>query len=71
MSWRVRIRPEVGDDIIEAAEWYGSKAAGLDEDFCEEVLKVVDELAENPWLSSRRHPKRIFIGGTRNGFLIG
>lgn len=58
MSWRVRIRPEVGDDIVEAAGWYASKERGLDEDFCEEVLKVIDELAENPLLNSRRHPKR-------------
>ena len=29
MSWRVRVRPEAEDDIIEAAAWYENRSDGL------------------------------------------
>ena len=58
MSWRVVIRPEVEPDITAAAAWYDSQQEGLGRQFREEVIQVFDALAQNPLLSSRRHPHK-------------
>ena len=58
MNWRVVIRPEVEQDMAEAAQWYETKQAGLGVEFVEEVLQVWDALAENPLLNARRHPHK-------------
>jgi len=58
MNWRVVIRPEVEQDVVEAAVWYESREAGLGVEFVEEVIRVWDALAENPLLNSRRHPRK-------------
>jgi toxin ParE1/3/4 len=58
MSWRVVIRPEVEQDVTEAAAWYDAQQAGLGEEFREEVIQVFDTLAVNPLLYSRRHPRK-------------
>ena len=58
MSWRVVIRPEVEQDVAEAAIWYESRQAGLGVEFVEEVIRVWDALEENPLLNSRRHPHK-------------
>jgi len=58
MSWRVVVRPEVEQDLIAAADWYDSEQSGLGNDFISEVSRVLDDLAENPFLNSRRHPQK-------------
>ena len=58
MSWRVVIRPEVEQDVAEAAAWYESRQAGLGVEFVEEIIRVCDVLTENPLLNSRRHPHK-------------
>jgi toxin ParE1/3/4 len=58
MSWRVEFRPEVEQDVAEAAAWYEARQAGLGAEFVEEVIRVWDELAENPLLNCRRHPTK-------------
>ncbi len=58
MSWRVEFRPEVEEDVAEAAAWYEARQPGLGAAFVEEVILVWDALAENPFANSRRHPKR-------------
>lgn len=58
MSWRVVVRTEAGDDVTEAADWYDERSPGLGDQFIDEVLKVLDALAENPLLNSRRHPRK-------------
>jgi plasmid stabilization system protein ParE len=58
MSWRVVIRPEVEQDIAEAAKWYESRQPGLGAEFVEEIIRVWDSLEENPFLTSRRHPTK-------------
>jgi toxin ParE1/3/4 len=58
MNWRVVIRPEVEQDVAEAAIWYESRQTGLGVEFVEEVIQVWDALAENPLLNSRRHPRK-------------
>jgi toxin ParE1/3/4 len=58
MSWRVVVRPEAEDDITEAAKRYERKQEGLGVEFREAVIEVLDVLAENPFLNSRKHPRR-------------
>jgi plasmid stabilization system protein ParE len=58
MNWRVVIRPEVEQDVAEAAIWYESRQTGLGVEFVEEIIRVWDALAENPLLNSRRHPRK-------------
>lgn len=48
------VRPEAGDDVIEAAAWYDERRDGLGAEFVEEVLRVFDALAVNPLLHARR-----------------
>jgi toxin ParE1/3/4 len=57
MSWRVEFRPEVEEDVAEAAAWYEARKPGLGAEFVEEIVRVWDALAENPLSNSRRHPK--------------
>ncbi len=58
MSWRVVVRPEVEQDVAEAARWYDCQQAGLGRDFREAVMQVFDALAVNPLLGCRRHPRK-------------
>lgn len=52
------VRPEAGDDVLEAAAWYDTRRDGLGNEFIGEVVRVFDHLAENPLLNSRRHPRK-------------
>jgi toxin ParE1/3/4 len=58
MSWRVVIRPEVEQDIADAANWYETRQPGLGIGFVEEIIRVWDALAENPLLNARKHPRK-------------
>jgi len=58
MNWRVVVRPEVEQDVTEAAAWYDEQQQGLGEEFRKEVIQVFDALAVNPLLHSRRHPHK-------------
>ena len=58
MSWRVVVRPEAGADVLEAAAWYDARQPNLGDHFVEEVLRVYDALTINPFLNSRRHPRK-------------
>lgn len=58
MSWRVEFRPEVEQDVVEAATWYEAKQSGLGAEFVEEVIQVWTALRENPLLNCRRHPTK-------------
>jgi plasmid stabilization system protein ParE len=58
MSWRVVIRPEAEEDMVEAAAWYEERHSGLGAEFVHEVIQVWDALAENPLLNSRRHSRK-------------
>jgi plasmid stabilization system protein ParE len=58
MNWQVVIRPEVESDVAEAARWYESQQAGLGAEFVVEIIQVWDDLAKNPLLNARRHPRK-------------
>ena len=38
MSWRVEFRPEVEEDVAEAAAWYEARQPGLGAAFVEERI---------------------------------
>ncbi len=56
--WRVEFSPAVEHDVAEAAAWYEGKRAGLGRDFIEELIRTWRSLADNPLLSSRKHPTK-------------
>ena len=58
MTWQVLSRPEVTTDVLEIADWYDSRDQGLGDRFIDEFLAVLDALAKNPLLHSRRHPRK-------------
>jgi len=71
MSWRVVVRPEVWDDVDEATRWYDARADGLGNEFVEEVIRVLDALADNPLLKliPAATRVRISVGVILNDFL--
>lgn len=58
MNWHIEFRPEVENDIAQAAVWYEARQPGLGAEFVEEVIRVWDALAENPLLHCRRHTSK-------------
>jgi toxin ParE1/3/4 len=58
VNWVVEFRPEVEQDMAEAAAWYEARQAGLGGEFVEEVIRVWRALAEDPLLNCRRHPTK-------------
>jgi len=58
MSWKVLIRPQVEQDIADAAQWYNSKEEGLGSEFVESIIRVWDALEHNPLIGSIRHSKK-------------
>lgn len=58
MTWRVDFRPQVEQDVSEAAAWYESRQPGLGTAFVENVIQVWQSLAANPLLNSRKHPSK-------------
>jgi plasmid stabilization system protein ParE len=58
MSWQLKFRPEVEQELADASAWYEMRQPGLGSEFIEEIIRVWDALAENPFLHSRRHPTK-------------
>lgn len=56
MSWRLEFRPEVEDDVADAAKWYESRESGLGGEFVEEIIRTWESIATQPLIGSRRHP---------------
>lgn len=44
----VRYRPEVEDDLREAASWYEQKRVGLGDEFLTEFWSAIDTVTERP-----------------------
>jgi toxin ParE1/3/4 len=58
MKWQVEFRPEVEQDVAEAAAWYEARNSGLGLEFVEETISVWNALALNPLLNCCRHPTK-------------
>src|SRR6185369_13623033 len=59
MRWKVVVRPEAKDDILQAADWYDQQRAGLGDEFVEEVIALFDALTFDPIYQSRPHAKDV------------
>lgn len=71
MGWKLQLRPEVEQDVFEAAAWYENRQTRLGLEFIEEIIQVWETLAENPFLHGRRTPTKTFAGATPHGFHTG
>lgn len=58
MRYTILFRPEVDDDIAEAAEWYEQKQPGLGLDFTRTVRDALRDFPSDPLLYRVRDPKR-------------
>ena len=74
------VRPEIDDDLLQAAEWYDQQQPGLGQKFLRDVIETIERLLQNPflyyvrnrrrqvrWVYTRRFPYRIIfsvIGNT-------
>src|SRR5271170_5355622 len=56
MSWCIRSRPEVEQEIAAAAAWYEERQPGLGDVFIREAQATYRAITENPFLNSRKHP---------------
>jgi plasmid stabilization system protein ParE len=57
MRYRLKTRPEVSTDILEAANWYERQQPGLGADFAREVRQSIRSLRVNPLLYRIRHTR--------------
>ena len=51
-------RPEFRDDAAEAVDWYESRSPGLGAAFIDELIRVLEQIEENPLYRSRRHASK-------------
>jgi hypothetical protein len=70
MSWKVVIRPEAEQDMVEAAAWYEALQPGLGAEFVQEVIQVWDALAKIPYSTHVVILRKISVGVTQKGFHI-
>ena len=70
MNWRVVVRPDAEDDVVEAATWYESRSEGLGVRFSEEVIAVFEALAISRCCTAAGVPARIFAGDILKAFHI-
>ena len=54
MNWRIEFRPEVEQDIAQAAMWYETRQPGLGVELLNELIRTWDALAENPLQGNSR-----------------
>ena len=48
--WYLTYRPEVEDDVCDAAAWYDDKRAGLGDEFIAEYVSAIRRIQDNPLL---------------------
>ncbi len=55
VAYRVSLRRQAGDDVLEVQQWYESRRAGLGREFAEAVDGLVMRIAANPLALPRVH----------------
>jgi plasmid stabilization system protein ParE len=58
VNWKVVVLSEFYCDLEDAGDWYEQKLQGLGARFADEVLDVWADLAVNPLLGCKKHPRR-------------
>lgn len=56
--WKVIFSYQVRDEVADAALWYEARQSGLGWALVDELVQIWRELAVNPNLAARKHPKR-------------
>jgi toxin ParE1/3/4 len=62
MNYRLLIKEEARQDILEGAEWYESKQADLGQKFTDEVLFYLTHLTQFPLSYQRRYKENRELG---------
>lgn len=50
MIWHLSYRPEIEDDVCDAAVWYDDKQTGLGDEFVAEYVSAIRRIQSNPLL---------------------
>ncbi len=58
MNFRLVVRPQVDDDLLEAEAWYEQQDSGLGREFLREAVEAIDRLLVNPLIHHVRHRRR-------------
>lgn len=48
--WHLSYRPEIEDDVCDAATWYDAKRPGLGDEFIAEYVAAIKRIQDNPLL---------------------
>jgi len=48
--WHLSYRPEIEDDVCDAAAWYDDKHLGLGDEFVSEYVSAIRRIQDNPFL---------------------
>ncbi len=83
MSYRLVVRPQVDNDLLEAEAWYEQQEAGLGREFLRAARETIDSLAANPliyqvrsrrqqvrWVYPHRFPYRIIFRVIRDTVVV-
>ncbi|APG65737.1 hypothetical protein LPB136_10335 [Tenacibaculum todarodis] len=55
MAFKVVIKPEAEQELLEALKWYDSKEINLGSELYFEISKLIDAIQENPNLFQKRY----------------
>jgi toxin ParE1/3/4 len=55
MTYRLIVKAEVEQDIVEAEEWYEQREEGLGKDFTSKIRDAIKELQSHPLIYRLRH----------------
>ena len=58
MNYRLVVRPEVDDDLLEAESWYEQQQAGLGREFLQAMREKMARLPQTPLLYRIRHRRK-------------
>jgi len=50
--WRLVVRPQVEDGLVDASLWYDTKQSGLGDQFLDEYVAAIYRILDNPSLFS-------------------
>jgi len=48
--WHLSYRPEIEDDVVDAASWHEDKLLGLGDEFVAEYVAAIKRIQDNPLL---------------------
>lgn len=55
MTLEIRLRPEAEQDLAESATWYEEQRQGLGQEFLDEILTMLSNIADTPLMYPNVH----------------